>query len=58
MYLFYKYIGFPETWRTPSECWPVMVALVVGNVILAYIILKLYDLPVRKWLTKKIIDKQ
>ena len=53
MYLFYAYIGFPETWRTPGECWPWMVALVVGNIILAYAALKLYDEPVRRALSKK-----
>ena len=53
MYLFYAYIGFPQTWRTPGECWPWMVALVVGNIILAYAALKLYDEPVRRALSKK-----
>lgn len=53
MYLFYSYIGFPETWRTPGQCWPIMVALVVGNIILAYAALKFYDKPIRTWLAKK-----
>ncbi|MCQ2146805.1 MAG: acyltransferase [Bacteroidales bacterium] len=53
MYLFYSYIGFPETWRTPGQCWPWMVALVLGNIILAYAALKLYDKPVRSWLSKR-----
>ena len=53
MYLFYAYIGFPETWRTPGECWPWMVALVAGNIILAFLALKLYDEPVRRWLSTK-----
>lgn len=54
MYLFYAYIGFPDTWRTPGECWPWMTALFAGNVVFAYIALKLYDLPVRKWLAGKL----
>lgn len=53
MYLFYAYIGFPETWRTPGECWPWMVALVAGNVILAFAALKLYDEPLRRRLARK-----
>ncbi|MCF0195182.1 MAG: acyltransferase [Bacteroidaceae bacterium] len=53
MYLFYAYIGFPDTWRSPSDCYPWMAALVVGNIVLAYVALKCYDLPVRKWLSKK-----
>lgn len=54
MYLFYAYIGFPETWRTPGECWSWMIALVAFNIALAFVALKLYDKPVRRWLTKKI----
>lgn len=53
MYLFYAYIGFPETWRTPGECWPWMAALIAGNIILAFLALKLYDEPVRRWLSTK-----
>ena len=53
MYIFYAYIGFPHTWRTPQECWPWMIALVVGNILLAYAALKLYDAPVRRWLSEK-----
>lgn len=52
MYLFYAYIGFPETFRTPGECWPWMLALIFGNILLSYLILKFYDLPVRRWLAK------
>lgn len=52
MYIFYAYIGYPETWRTPSACWPWMIALIVGNILFAYIVLRLYDLPVRRWLSK------
>jgi len=54
MYLFYDYIGFPETFRVPSETWPFHLLLFFGNIALAYVILKLYDEPVRKWLTKKL----
>ena len=57
MYLFYHYIGFPATWRTPGETWPLMVLLVVGNVAMAYIVWKFYDEPLRKWLTKKFVKK-
>lgn len=52
MYLFYAYIGFPQTWRTPEECWPWMVALVIGNIALAFAALKLYDEPMRRRLSK------
>lgn len=52
MYLFYAYIGFPQTWRTPEECWPWMAAHVAGNLVLAYAALKLYDEPVRRLLSR------
>lgn len=53
MYLFYSYIGFPETFRTPGETWTLHLLLFFGNIALAYLCLKLYDLPVRRWLTKQ-----
>ncbi len=52
MYLFYAwliengYSGFAETWQ-------MSLAVYVWNVIVAWACLKLYDEPVRKWLTKK-----
>ncbi|MCF0187050.1 MAG: acyltransferase, partial [Bacteroidaceae bacterium] len=52
MYLFYHYIGFPETWRTPGECGLWMMLLVVGNVVLAYLAWRFYDLPIRRWLSR------
>lgn len=53
MYLFYNWLWSdnPEF----SQTWPVIVALFFGNILLAYLCLKLYDEPVRKWLTKKLI---
>ena len=53
MYLFYYYIGYPETWRTSGETWILMLALAIGNVLLAYATLKLYDEPIRRWLSKR-----
>jgi len=32
---------------------PVGIGLLVGNVLLAYLLFRVYDVPVRKWLTKK-----
>lgn len=55
MYLFYAYIGFPETFRTPAQTWPWMVLLLAGNVALAYLAFRFYDRPLRQWLTKKFI---
>lgn len=49
MYLFYAWVwnngyGF-------SQVWPVAVGLVVGNIVLAYVVLRFYDMPLRKWLS-------
>ena len=52
MYLFYHYIGYPNTWRTPAETWPWMLALIAGNIMLAYATLHLYDSPLRTRLSK------
>ena len=38
---------------TFSDTWPVALIVFFGNILLAYLCLKLYDEPVRKWLTKK-----
>lgn len=51
MYLYYAWV-----WNgaVPLEqAWPVCVGLVVGNVALAYIVLRLYDMPVRRWLSRR-----
>ena len=53
MYLFYDYIGFPNTFRVPADTWPYHLLLFFGNIALAYVCLKLYDEPVRKYLAKK-----
>ena len=41
--------------KTIAEAWPVGLLLLVGSIILAYVFLKTYDIPVRKWLTKKLL---
>lgn len=38
---------------TFAEAWPEALALVIGSIVLAYISLKLYDEPVRRYLTKR-----
>lgn len=55
MYLFYAWL-----WKeglTFAETWPVAVGLFFGNIALAYLVLKVYDEPVRKWVGKKFIHK-
>lgn len=55
MYLFYNWVWSNEL--TFSQAWPVGLGLIVGNILLAYFFLKVYDEPVRKWLSKKFLTK-
>jgi len=40
------------------QAWPVGLLLLAGVLVLAYLGLKLYDIPVRKWLSKKLLYKK
>ena len=50
MYLFYAWLIDTEKY-TLVETWPVVLVLYAGCISVAYLCLKLYDIPVRKWLT-------
>lgn len=53
VYLYMAYAADRNlSWR---EGWPLMLAVGVGSVLLAYAALKLYDEPVRKWLRNKFL---
>lgn len=52
MYLFYSWL-IEQQCYTIVEAWPMALIVYVGNVLLAYLCLKLYDEPVRIWLGKK-----
>ncbi|MGM9803178.1 MAG: acyltransferase family protein [Muribaculaceae bacterium] len=43
---------------TLAESWPVMILVAVSAILLAYLCMKFYDLPVRQWLTKKFMLKK
>jgi len=49
MYLFYQWLIKNEIY-TLGQCWPVVAGVLLICVLLAYTCLKLYDLPVRRWL--------
>ncbi|HHU27483.1 MAG TPA: acyltransferase [Bacteroidales bacterium] len=56
MYLFYAWVwknGF-----TFSQTWMVGVGLFVGNIVLAYVLLKIYDEPVRRALAKRFLHSK
>ncbi|NCE72113.1 acyltransferase [Odoribacter sp. Z80] len=54
MYLFYAWLIRQQLF-TLADTWPVAVGVCLGNILLAYVYLKVYDEPVRKWLAKKFI---
>ena len=51
MYLFYAWLIKTEKY-TLAETWPVVLALYAGCILVACLCLKLYDIPVRKWLRR------
>ena len=51
MYAFYMWLIKTHQY-TLHETWPVALATVTASIILAWLCLKLYDYPVRKWLRK------
>mgnify|MGYP002563990687 CR=1 FL=1 len=57
MYLFYAWL-IKNEYFTLGETWEVAVCVCAWNVLLAYACLKLYDEPVRKWLSKKYLTKK
>ena len=55
--LIYLYFGWVKKENlTFAEAWPDALALVIGSIVLAYISLKLYDEPVRRYLTKRFLQ--
>ena len=58
MYLFYAWLWSKEPHITFSQSWPVALCVFFGSILLAYLCLKLYDEPVRKWLSKKFLTKK
>ncbi|MDD4489073.1 MAG: acyltransferase [Paludibacter sp.] len=55
MYLFYAYV-----WKNGlafAQTWSLTLVVFFGNILLAYLSLKLYDEPIRKFLTKRFSPK-
>ena len=53
MYLFYGFLIKEERY-TLASAWPQALAVVVGCLLLAYALLKCYDLPVRRYLARRV----
>ena len=51
MYLFYSWIW--ENELAFNEVWHIAILLLFGNILLAFAAMKLYDMPVRKYLFKR-----
>lgn len=53
MYLFYAWLWSEE--KIPfAEAWPIALSVYFGSILLAYICLRWYDEPLRKWLNKRL----
>ena len=57
MYLFYSWL-IENKHYTFGEIWPMAIVVYFGSILLAYLCLKWYDEPVRKWLTRKFLPKK
>ena len=57
MYLFYAWLWSKEPSLTFSQTWHIALILLIGNIVLAYLCLKFYDEPVRKYLTRRFLLK-
>lgn len=58
MYLFYAYVWNHDPSLTFAQTWPWALVLFFGNIVLAYIILKIYDEPLRKYLSGRFLKKR
>lgn len=56
MYLFYAWL-IKNKLYTLTECWQMAALVYTGSILLAYLCLKCYDEPVRKWLSRKFLSK-
>ena len=57
MYLFYAWL-IEKSYFTFGETWQVALCVYVWNVVVAYLCLKLYDEPVRRWLSRRFLNKR
>ena len=57
MYLFYAWLIENQLY-TLGETWHVVLCVFILSIILAYLCLKLYDEPIRKYLAKRLLSKK
>lgn len=58
MYLFYWWLWSGEEKIPFSQAWPVAIVVIIASIILAYLCLRFYDIPLRKWLASKFINSR
>ena len=52
MYIFYAWLIKNDIY-TLSDCWPAALLVIASSIALAYLCLKFYDEPIRRWLSKR-----
>ena len=57
MYLFYAWL-IKNEYFTFGETWQVALCVYVWNIVVAYLCLKLYDEPVRRWLSRRFLNRK
>ncbi|MBQ3555446.1 MAG: acyltransferase [Bacteroidales bacterium] len=56
MYVFYKWL-IKQEYYSLEQTWLIPLVVVLSSIVLAYAVLKLYDEPVRRWLSSKLMKK-
>ena len=57
MYLFYAWLIETKQY-TLGETWPVALSVYALNICIAYVCLRCYDLPIRRWLTQRLLQRK
>ena len=57
MYIFYRWL-IKNNIYTLGECWEVAALVIASSILLAFLCLKLYDEPVRRWLAGKFMKRR
>lgn len=57
IHMYGNYISTAEGKMSFAESWPMALAVLVGSIALAWVLLKIYDEPVREWLKNKWLKK-
>ncbi len=54
LYVYYAWVINNKV--TLDQAWPVGVGILISSILVAWLLLKYYDIPVRKWLTQKYMN--